>query len=199
MQNDKYVTYHGYQIWSGKHFNKYAVTKTGHGVIVEVESLKAAKEYIDRVLFVRRNPVKHKSARRPSQVTRKTPTRRLVARRAKNTRKGYFPNPARKKTRSPAQRAATARLVAMMKVRRRVKGAASRVRKNPQSPSVRAAAGRRADRKAIGSHTSRHCIQVHKGTSWLTLAQFPSKAAALDYGRALARKYKTKSIRYFGP
>lgn len=37
--------------------------------------------------------------RRPSQITKKAPSKRLVARRSANTRRGYFPNPSTESTR----------------------------------------------------------------------------------------------------
>ena len=47
---------------------------------------------------IKENPAKRKKAVSvPSQITGKKPTKRLTTRRKKNTVKGYFPNPAKKK------------------------------------------------------------------------------------------------------
>lgn len=147
---------------------------------------------------------KRKSARRPSQITGKSPSRRLVARRAKNVRKGYFPNPARK-ARTPAQRAATARLVALMKARRGVKrNPANAVPHRPRkvTPFEKYQGGlkntryRKANR-LIGQSVAKYHLQVNRTKKWVTLAQFASREAALDYGRALQRKYKRSVLRIF--
>jgi hypothetical protein len=70
---------------------------------------------------------------------------------------------------------------------------------------ARATARRRIQRqyRRAGGPTGPYKVQVRrKGAGgpaghWLTLASFPFKASATDYGRALKHRYPSKSIRVF--
>lgn len=85
---------------AAKRYNaEFEGTRAGYGiwtVPIRNEVATLLQEYYDEELHYAGNPAPRLGTSRPrraSQITKKAPTKRLVARRKANTQKGYFPNP----------------------------------------------------------------------------------------------------------
>lgn len=126
-------------------------------------------------------------------------------------RADYLTNPARKKPRTPAQRAATARMLAANKARRTPKQKAARKRKNTvkgyypnptlaQQRKTRTARHKKANDLLGKSYRAggKYRVESLVGGEWKCLAQFSHKdgfGGAVDYAKALIRAGAKTQIR----
>jgi hypothetical protein len=81
--------------------------------------------------------------------------------------------------------------------RRRRRNPATHVRKGVALGHYGRLHSARLARKRGVHQNGPYKVQVHRHKKWITLAEFPFHASAVDYGRALKTRYPSKSFRVF--
>lgn len=117
----------------------------------------------------------------------------------KSIRRAYFSGKKVSVKHGASEAYRTRLVVDPRKVKRAYRKSGYRV--NPRRRPARnvTEAMRNLGRRALAVGAAGHFIQVRRGAKWVSLCAFFDKATALDYGKALKRKYPRAVLRYFHP
>lgn len=117
-----------------------------------------------------------RNAKRRSSATGRYPSTRLIKRRRRNAKKGYFPNP--EYARSLASKAYRLQSKVYTRANKNIKRIAHTQAKN-------------------NNLAFKYKVQVERNDKWITLGAFVLKENAITYGKSMAAKFRGKRFRIY--